>query len=136
MSAFIVPHAHIDALVSWAVHHRVPLFPAGITPAVVAAFLFEENCRSVDYRYGEVNPRDYRYENRPGARELSPVQILKACNCLEYQSCEHPDWEDSRARACLASIRAQAVRMLPGYEDADWTLDAWKPELLVAGGAA
>ena len=136
MSAFVVPHAHIDALVSWAVHHRVPLFPAPATPASVAAELFEENCRSVDHRYAEVNARDYRYTARAGARELSPVQVLKACNCLEYQSCEHPGWEDSQARANLEVIRAYAVRQLPGYEDADWTLDAWKPELLVAGGAA
>ena len=86
--------------------------------------------------YAEVNARDYRYTARAGARELSPVQVLKACNCLEYQSCEHPGWEDSQARANLEVIRAYAVRQLPGYEDADWTLDAWKPELLVAGGAA
>lgn len=122
MSAFVVPHAHIDALVSWAVHHRVPLFPAPGTPASVAAELFEENCRSVDHRYGEVNARNYRYR-AADVRSLSPVQVLKACNCLEYQSCEHPGWPDSTARANLEVIRAYAVRMLPGYEEAEWCLD-------------
>ena len=123
MSAFVVPHAHIDALVSWAVHHRVPLFPAPATPASVAAELFEENCRSVDHRYGEVNARDYRYTAPDYWNLLSPVQILKACNCLEYQSCEHPGWPDSQARANLEVIRAYAVRMLPGYDEAEWTID-------------
>lgn len=122
MSAFVVPHAHVDALVSWAVHHRVPLFPAPATPASVAAELFEENCRSVDHRYGEVNARDYRYR-AADVWGMAPVQILKACNCLEYQSCEHPGWPDSQARANLEVIRAYAVRMLPGYDEAEWTID-------------
>ena len=136
MSAFVVPHAHIDALVSWAIDHKVPCFFAPATPRSVAAALFEENCRSVDHRYAEVNERDYVFTYRAGARQLSPVQVLKACKGLEYQSCEHPGWESSDAHYVLRAITAFAVRQLPGYEDADWVLDAWKPELLVAGGAA
>ena len=123
MSAFIVPDYHLDCLVSWAVAHRVEIFPRGATPLSVAQELYEENCRSVDYRYTEVNERSYRFTSRPEAARLSPVQVLKACDCLEYQSCEHPGWTDSRAVDILYRIRGTAIRLLPGYEQAAWTLN-------------
>lgn len=136
MSAFVVPHAHIDALVSWAIDHKVPCFFAPDTPRSVAAELFEENCCSVDHCYKEVNIRDYVFTYRDEARHLSPVQVIKACKGLEYQSCEHPGWSSSDAQYVLRAIASVAVRKLPGYEAADWVLD--EPELMVlgAGGAA
>jgi hypothetical protein len=35
---------------------------------------------------------------------FDPVQVLKSCDCYEYQSCEHDGWEDSEARTDRLSI--------------------------------
>lgn len=91
-----------------------------------------ENIRSVSARY----PQD-TWETLPGPivkdlallvtdrdfAELSntnPVTILKLCDCLEYQSCETEDWEETPAHELLQRIRKAAIRTLPGYEDAPW----------------
>lgn len=105
----------------------------------VAVILARENIASVAYRY----PHDGEGE-RPGpvgiptdldytllcvsaarrhlvyAVELDPAQILKAADCLEYQSCEHPGWEKSVAHELLGLIRRLAYTSLPGYEMAEW----------------
>ena len=94
--------------------------------------LYRENVRSVRHRYPE-SGRD----NLPGpigdpgfiaikARDtahrfpVSPVDVLKMCDCLEYQSCETGDWNDTLACKLLGSIRKAAIRQLPGYDDAPW----------------
>ena len=51
-----------------------------------------------------------------------PVVILKLCANLDYQSCETPDWKTTKARALLEQIKDEAIRQLPGYEDAPWGL--------------
>lgn len=122
MSAYIVPDYHVNVLVSWAVAHRAEAFPRGITPRALGELLHEANCASVDYRYGEHNPRDYRHALVPVAG-VSAVQVVKACDCLEYQSCERPDWTGSQAQFLLTRIRDRAVSLLPGYDAAAWCLD-------------
>lgn len=92
--------------------------------------LLRANERSLRARYGDegedppitVSQRDMLAVRRA----LSPVQILKLCDCCEYQSCETSDWESSLACALLDAIRRAAIRQLPGYGDADWAL---KPTL-------
>ena len=96
--------------------------------------LYRENVRSVLTRY----PQD-TFETAPGpldkpkairipAGDLArpPVEdavaILKLCDGLEYQSCETEDWETTPAYALLQAIRKAAIRDLPGYHDAEWTL--------------
>ena len=51
---------------------------------------------------------------------LKPVDILKMCDCLEYQSCESDDWEQTLAFRLLNHIRRAAIRSLAGYEKAPW----------------
>ena len=98
-----------------------------------ADVLYQENIRSVRERY----PKD-KWEDLPGpsvkpihivasgreralaAYRRTPVQILKMCDCLEYQSCETDDYRESIAFELLEAIRRAAIRELPGYEDAPW----------------
>ena len=95
--------------------------------------LYRENVRSVEHRY----PNSAR-DDLPGpvadvghvdisSRDLmktglalKPVQLLKLCACVAYQSCETDDWESTVAFALLQSIKDAAIRALPGYEDAAW----------------
>lgn len=46
-----------------------------------------------------------------------------ALSCYEYQSCEHPEWEGSRARGFCSEFRDCLIATLPGYEDASWGFD-------------
>jgi hypothetical protein len=52
--------------------------------------------------------------------EIDPVQVIKACDCYEYQSCEHDGWADSEACRFITSLRKGAAHALPGYDGADW----------------
>lgn len=86
----------------------------------VGAMLWNENKRSVDHRYNEANDREvYRFAS---SRVTNPVAILKAINCYEYQSCEHPEWETSEAQAFCAALTGAMVRSLPGYDEAEWEI--------------
>jgi hypothetical protein len=93
--------------------------------AKVANMLWRENKASVLARYGRDD--DYSAIEEIKAREIGvfhaeidPVQVLKSCDCLEYQSCEHDGWEASEAKAFLEALRGSAWRSLPGYEKAAW----------------
>jgi hypothetical protein len=138
MSAFIVSDYHINALVTWAANRHafnaVTYYWAGRSrdvrsdPQRIANVLYAENVRSVNARYDDAEPAhgfNYVGTGRTGlsAYRLSPVQIIKACHCLAYQSCETSDWEDTEAFAILRGIEDAAVRSLAGYDEADWCLE-------------
>ena len=93
--------------------------------------LWDENIKSVSHRYGEENTdklpgvigETYAYdahENFIFGPDVNPVAVLKACRCYAYQSCEHPGWEDSRAKALIDNLKDSAISSLPGYEEAEW----------------
>ncbi len=149
MSAFIVSRKHIQYLVQAALDlpgrtvqggrlywynkgpHQLPYGDSEMENRV-GQILWDENIKSVLYRY----PGDTK-ETAPGPigesyeythtyfppKHIDPVQTLKACACLDYQSCEHPEWEASEAHAILEAIRNAAIAALPGYEDANWEID-------------
>lgn len=130
MSAFVVPLTHINAIVQFASNHRVSLYrAAGQSTTVVtgheqatAELLLQENVRSVNCRYASDDPAPIiRYDGR--APTLSPLAVLKACNCLDYQSCETTDWDMTDACQLLDAIRREAVRCLPGYDAAEWCIN-------------
>lgn len=124
MSCFIVPDYHIDILVSWAMAHKAPAFFSGITPRELAQLLYAANVAAVKHRYGDSDDAgEHMFLHRDETQHLQPVQIIKACDCLEYQCCDAPDWAASPAARALDVIRTEAVHHLPGYSDAAWCLD-------------
>lgn len=99
--------------------------------AEAANMLWQENIKSVSCRYpGESSgtlpgPRNGSFVVE--ASDFSAffefpnlIQVLKACDAFEYQSCEHDEWQDSEACAFINSLRKQAWTALPGYEEAAW----------------
>lgn len=97
----------------------------------VGQMLWDENVLSVSARY----PNDrkgnlpgptgctYQYptgSERPTFHGFDAIQVLKACDCYEYQSCEHDGWPTSEAKAYIDSLRNHAWQALPGYDDARW----------------
>jgi len=131
MSAWIVTKVHIDAMVqaamdssrgipfSWS-HENEGHQLTVSTKDMVGSMLWRENHMSVNARYDEnTDTPAYRFER---TQEFSPVQMLKAIDCYEYQSCEHDGWETSSARAFCDELRAVLIHSLPGYEQAEWGL--------------
>lgn len=94
----------------------------------IAQLLWDENIRSVEYRYGTEDslpgPVDENYKvGRVSSGPLMGMdyaQAFKSIHCLEYQSCEHPGWEGSQAYALLQAMSGALARVLPGYEEAAW----------------
>lgn len=96
----------------------------------VGQMLWDENIKSVQARY----PRDavaklpgtvdcgYEYpkQGEPRFDIFDPVQVIKACDCFDYQSCEHEGWVTSEAKAYIDALRHHAWSALPGYDGAAW----------------
>jgi hypothetical protein len=135
MSAFLCSPQHIAAIVCFGpITDDYGHYSVGPLPEEVAELLARENVKSVDYRY----PRDIDEQvnevfvkeciaaakilNKKRPNVYTAVQVIKLCNSLDYQSCEHPGWEASNAKETLDAIVAIAIRNLPGYEAAEWSI--------------
>lgn len=132
MSAFQVSPNHIGAIVRWYLENARYLGSQDERePAKLMALLAAECNKSVRYRYSDADELP-GYAGRTGRapavcdpqldryQQLTPVQVIKAVDCLEYQSCEHPTWETSAACRLLTRIRSEAIGQLPGYAEAEW----------------
>lgn len=130
MSAYVVSDAHINAIVAFCAGQARGDWPgAGLIMQDLSRFLqfntanelgealLAANVASVNYRYkeqGGVPVFQYKPQKVPSA-----VEVLKLLDCLEYQSCERPDYLDKEgAFWLLQAIRRAAIRVLPGYEEA------------------
>lgn len=121
MSAFIVEDAHIDALVTFAVSgQRISTFRK--SPDEIGQTLVNENWRSVNYRYKTTDTAPV-YQHAHYAQPLTIVEVLKACDCYEYQACETTDYNDSEAANLIHAIRKKAIREMPGYQEAPWGIE-------------
>jgi hypothetical protein len=123
MSCFVVPDFHIDALVSWAVANGAGAFIGGLDPRGLAAEMHRANCAAYRERYGEDVSYAYTFTMRPEVHAMPPVQIIKACDCLDYQCGDWMDYPGSIAERAVEQIRRTATYALPGYRAAAWTLE-------------
>jgi hypothetical protein len=145
MSAFVVSHDHIDALLTFAKEKRLEsqifyIANQGREPLSwtrIGQILLAENERSVCQRYPDVVPGEgpgvigeeaINYTFRP-FQPFSLMQyptklawVIKGCNCYDYQACETDDYEQSIAYRIINVIRGRAINGLPGYEDAPWEI--------------
>jgi hypothetical protein len=117
MSSYIVSDNHINALVSYGVQQKasfyVPkegwIYFTEETAPAIAALLYRHNVYSVNANYGE-RTRATGFEYKPvSVSHLSAAAIVRACDCLDYQSCDRKDWDRSRAKKALTSIREKAI---------------------------
>lgn len=134
MSAYVVSDSTINAIVTYAASIDARYFwqgescPIELHEQHVAGLLYTANVESVNHRYREDDPSDgfeFKAYTKPLApkRELVPVHVLSLINCLEYQSCELPQWETTIAKAILTGIREAAIRRLPGMDNAPWGIN-------------
>ena len=131
MSAFVVSDKHINFLLNFANKHhydqRVPQenlsFKVTDHLQKMAEILLAENYKSVNYRYNDgAEPHEIEFNFVWDKSLLEPVQILKACDCYDSQSCETDDYCESVAHKIIAMIRKMAVESLPGYDNAKWEI--------------
>jgi hypothetical protein len=94
------------------------------------ATLLAECRASVNYRYNEDEIEEpYVFTEYSG--HFSPAIMLGVIGCYEYQSCEHPGWKTSEARAFCEALRDKLIHMLPGYDSPHVT----DPDEVMIGGA-
>ena len=62
----------------------------------------------------------YRHNQARCWAQYDPIQVISACHAYSYQSCEHPEWEESEAYAYINALEKAAIHALPGYEDTVW----------------
>lgn len=107
--------------------------------------LWDENRRSIEARYPDTREN---FASAPGKcdeaeagcqygeHNYSPmwdafpaVQVLKAVQCFEYQSCEHAGWKASPAKGFCDFLRSAQTKRMPGYESAAWGAPKPNPAL-------
>lgn len=153
MSAFMVSKSHIDALVHAAYFgprdlRGLPQSGRWCKPQFegchnwgfermndVGDMLVMENLSSIHARYPDTlaDPEgtpgpiaqywQQLYEHETPPRKMGVVEALKALDCYEYQSCEHPEWDKSEAFEFCRSMRHSLIGCLPGYDAAPWEWD-------------
>jgi len=126
MSAFIVSKKTIDAILTYAGDRNMSYYNPDTQTRInirseknaVGQILYAENYISVNYCYEEKTKiTKYQYIRASG---IKGIQILKLLHCLEYQSCEHPEYYNGLAHHINKAIERQTISSLPGYDDADW----------------
>jgi len=129
MSAFIVNNEHIHALVTAAkqsrdfrFYYKENLYYVNDLKECdfIGQMLLNENYRSVNFRYSEeIKAPNYEFEYSIG---FSPIEIIKACHCFNYQSCETDDYYDSLSYKFIKTLIETMIMILPGYNNADWEI--------------
>lgn len=140
MSAYIVSQTHISVLVSAAMRFEVPYAGYAVTLAnanEVGRDLWVENHASVNYRYDEHDTPD-AYTFAPV--ELDAVSTYKQARCYNYQTCEHPTYEQSDAYRFITDLCAaitqstgkthEQISASQDYERAPWGIDDPMPEYI------
>ena len=91
-----------------------------------ARILWNENIKSVNYRYNENNKRNFsRGLVLPDTR-ISYESLVKQINCWKYQSCVHSDFYKSKAYKMMMELKFEVmdriVRESNVYKMAPWGL--------------
>ena len=150
MSAFVVNKSHINAIIQAGLsvqykpftwyhedddgdlrHYELTSDNAG----EIGQMLLDECVHSVQYRYEDGTIADLPgrtnaewllpFEWKPLVKMPTPLEAIKLIKCLDYQSCEHPEWETSKAKAFCDGLIDSLITQLQGYDDAPWT---WEDE--------
>jgi hypothetical protein len=86
--------------------------------------LLDENYKSFNFRYNDTGgdaPKfifNLRYQFDTCAR-IQAINVLKACNCFDYQACETDEYNQSKAFKIINHIRSNAISRLPEYDKAE-----------------
>tara|TARA_R110002012_G_scaffold12735_7_gene56274 strand:+ start:1791 stop:2273 length:483 start_codon:yes stop_codon:yes gene_type:complete len=150
MSAFQCTLTHLTAIVGTYIGTRsyrqyefenYAGYGFGSEGELLVSILDKANVRSLDARYHlhkhyTLSPDSATADkllNYFECNPLTPGEMFKAINCLEYQSCEFDGWYESDAYKLLRIIRNSTQERVQGYEDAPWGMEDLDPRLLESG---
>ena len=120
MSCFLCSDLHLNVIVSFLDAEDAL---SGVAPQVALDNLKRVNLAAVNYRYNENDEfESAKYKGSAQWTKYSPVQILKLCDCYEYQADGHPEYELTQAPFLISRARSRATDRLPGYNDAAWSI--------------
>ena len=130
MSCYIVTDKHISAIIGYACRENIRLDGRAGEGCIYApgmeqeasALLHAANVRSVNTRYNKDSPEDGIVFDT-AAPKLSAIDVIKACDGLAYQCDEWTSFDGSNADKLLKVIQRHAVRKLPGYDAAPWSIE-------------
>lgn len=143
MSAYLVSTKQIGLIAAYALENENtkygPLYGQDLESIENVAKMFAlANLESIESRYPSTKGKgamefqnmsnaEYIQESINEAKKVNlhtytPATIAKMLSNYEYQSCETDTWYDSLAYKALGMIRADLVKSLMGYENADWGL--------------
>jgi hypothetical protein len=136
MSAFVVDKTHIDAMVRLAQDSVYTTRLGNLDPRIefdtIGQKLVDANILSGAYRYSTPINGDlpgpieqywhefYTWSVGINRRKPTPVEAIKLVQCYMYQSCEHPEWQNSDIEKFCKELISVYIAKLPGYEDAPW----------------
>lgn len=145
MSAWIVSKAHIDFLVAAArafeveVGHGMEMVSPEVNPDKFGKILWDENHRSVNYRYEENKETpEYHYDERFDGFDFKSLTGLgfleKAVGCYNYQTCECSDYDETTAHVIVdelnCCINEATKKLVPelqaAYHAFPWGLDEFE----------
>ena len=125
MSCYQCTDKHISSIVIYACRAEINVMRYAYPPGVdqqIFDLLYAANVRSVNARYGEKHPLTGGVY-QPDAPQLRPIELIKAVDGLKYQCDEWDGFEDSGAHKVLIDVQRYAVRSLPGYDAAKWSIE-------------
>lgn len=150
MSCYLEDKAHIDALIRaamsgdglwfyWGPETEQDVIRPGdyVKATEIGRMLWATNFLSVAHRYGTEKIDDlpgpngltradilgYEYEPAFFTPSLEPVEVLKAVQGYEYQTCEIPDWRETKAWGFCHYLTSKMIGELPGYDEANtWSI--------------
>lgn len=122
MSAFHVGDRHINTLLCIADQWGVTQIKDDHYLESLGHDLSKANDDSVNYRYNCNDKYPYKFK-RVNVNNLTPIEVIKLCQCFDYQCCEIDSWDLSTERNFIQNLMSSATSKLPGYEDAPWCLD-------------
>ena len=135
MSAFVVSKNHIEYMLSFfmndsdrklSVYHEQNWLYFDLIEQEhfqkAADILYAQNIRSYNFRYKDTVESGIIEWKRNWYPDQSPVKVIKACDCYDYQSTETADYETTLACKIIHSIRRNAILRLEGYKEAQWRI--------------
>ena len=153
MSAFVVSKKQIDLILTFAImkgfYFDRMMNPSNMYKVTeenasdIGQMLWDENHRSVNYRYKEDestpsytfkktyiysyskevwNEQTKTMERRTLESNINALSMINFLKCLDYQSCEHPEYKGSIAEHNINSWVSSACSHLPGYSDLPWAV--------------
>jgi hypothetical protein len=134
MSAFICSKLHIQTVALY--YSNVYKLDKHLDCVKIANQLYKENIKSVNFRYGENTKLSYWRSFDDSIKKKSYIELYKLVQCLNYQSCEHNEWESSNAYKILNEltkfltskitekykIAESQIYSLPDYINANWSI--------------